>query len=180
MRESSLINLYERRCELLNQLSAALRGRTVALWRIVRGGLPRTEAVSQRPTPASELDFDLTGVLRRWGRLALPHSLWIGCRVDRDRWHVAAVRSDPPAPPPTGLERRSPERLVVELGGLCLGAHERAWSAVDQATVYLCSALDLVERCLTRIRTVDGLSPNGRAHLLADLAGVSDVINDAM
>lgn len=180
MRESSLISLYERRCELLNQLSAALRGRTVALWRIVRGGLPTTEAVSLRPPPAGDLVFDLTGVLRRWGRLALPQSMWIGCHVDGDRWHVAAVRSDPPAPPPTGLERRSPERLVVELGGLCLGAHERTWSAVDQATVYLCSALELLESCLLRVRTADGLSANGRAHLLADLAGVSDVLNDAL
>lgn len=180
MRESALISLYERRCDLLNQLSAALRGRTVALWRIVRGGLPMTEAVSRRPPPVGELDFDVTGVLRRWGRLALPHSMWVGCRIDASRWHVAAVRSDPPAPPPSGLERRSPERLVIELGGLCLGAYERAWSAVDQATVYLSSALELLESCLSRIRTVDGLTPSGRAHLLADLADVSDVIHDGL
>jgi len=180
MRESSLISLYERRCELLNQLSTALRGRTVALWRVVRGGLATTEAVSRRPPPAGALEFDLSGVLRRWGRLAVPQSLWIGCRVDADRWHVAAVRSDPPAPPPTGLERRSPERLVVELGGLCLGAHERAWLAVDQATVYLCSALELLEGCSGRVRTADGLSASGRAHLLADLANLADVIDGAL
>jgi hypothetical protein len=93
---------------------------------------------------------------------------------------VAAVRSDPPAPPPTGLERRSPERLVVELGGRCLGAHEGAWSAVDQATVYLCSALDLLEDCLGRVRTADGLSASGRAHILADLANLADVIDGAL
>src|SRR6058998_1278281 len=180
MRESSLHSLYERRCVMLNQLSAALRGRVVALWRVAPGGLAMTEAVS-RPQPAGDaLEVDLSGMLRRWGRLALPHSLWVGCRVDADRWHVAAVRNDPPEPPPTGLERRSPERLVVELGGLCLGAHERAWLAVDQATVYLCSALDLLETCLGRIRTADGLSAHGRAHILADLAGVADVINDAL
>lgn len=180
MRESSLISLYERRCELLNQMSAALRGRTVALWRVARGGLATTEAVSRRSPPAGALEFDLSGVLRRWGRLALPQSLWIGCRVDADRWHVAAVRSDPPAPPPTGLERRSPERLVVELGGLCLGAHERAWWAVDQATVYLCSALQLLEGCSGRVRTAEGLSASGRAHILADLANLADVIDDAL
>ena len=180
MRESSLHSLYERRCVLLNQLSAALRGRVVALWRVARGGLAMTEAVS-RPQPAGDaLEFDLGGMLRRWGRVALPHSLWIGCRVDADRWHVAEVRSDPPPPPPTGIERRSPERLVVELGGLCLGAHEREWMAVDQATVYLTSALELLETCLGRVRTTEGLSPNGRAHILADLAGVADVINDAL
>jgi len=180
VRESSLLGLYDRRCELLNQVSAALRGRTVTLWRIARDGLPMTEAVSRRPPPADDLEFDLIGTLRRWGRSALPHSLWIGCQMDVDRWHVAAVRSEPPAPPPTALERRSPERLVVELGGSCLGAHERTWSAVDQATVYLCSALELLERSVTRVRSADGLSPNGRARLLADLAGVFDVINDAL
>jgi hypothetical protein len=180
MRESSLISFYERRCELLNQLSAALRGRTVALWRVVRGGLTTTEAVSRRLPPEEAMEFDLTGVLRRWGRLPLPQSLWIGCRVDADRWHVAAVRSDPPSPPPTGLERRSPERLVVELGGLCLGAHERAWSAVDQATVYLCSALEVLEGCSGRVRTAQGLSAAGRAHILADLANVADVIDGAL
>ncbi len=179
MRESSLISLYDRRCELLNQLSAALRGRTVALWRIVRGGLPATEAVSRRPPPANAVEFDLLAVLRRWGRVALPHSLWIGCQVDADRWHVAAVRSEPPAPPPAGLERRSPERLVVELGGLCLGAHERTWTAIDQATVYLSSALELLESCLLRVRAGADLTANARAHLLADLADVSNVINEA-
>ncbi|HLQ59649.1 MAG TPA: hypothetical protein VK113_09050 [Gemmatimonadales bacterium] len=180
MRESSLIGLYERRCELLNQLSTALRGRTVALWRLARGDLAMTEAVSRRPPPAGAVEFDVARVLRRWGRLALPQSLWVGCRVDADRWHVAAVRSDPPAPPPTGLERRSPERLVVELGGLCLGAHERAWLAVDQATVYLCSALELLERCAGRIRTAEGLSATERAHILADLANLADVIEGAL
>lgn len=180
MSESSLQSLYERRTVVLNQLSSALRGRVVALWRVARGGLAMTEAVSRPHFPVGAVDFDVGGMLRQWGRPALPDSLWVGCRVDADRWHVAAVRSDPPAPPPTGIERRSPERLVVELGGLCLGAHERAWMAVDQATVYLSSALELLDTCLGRVRTAEGLSPNGRAHILADLAGVADVINDAL
>src|SRR2546425_7678936 len=180
MRESSLISLYERRCELLNQLSTALRGRTVALWRVARGGLAMTEAVSRRPPPAGAVEFDLAGVLRRWGRLALPQSLWIGCRVDVDRWHVAAVRSDPPAPPPTGLERRSPERLVVELGGLCLGAHERGWLAIGQATAYLCSALELLEGCSGRVRTAEGLFPPQRAPPLARLADLAGGVDGAV
>ena len=180
MRESSLQNLYARRCVLLDQLSAALRGRVVALWRVARGGLAMTEAVSRPERPGSALELDLGGLLQQWGRVAVPQSLWIGCRADATRWHVAAVRSDPPAPPPAGLERRSPERLVIELGGLALGAHERAWAAVDQAAVYLCSALDLLERTLGRVRTEDGLSPGGRAHMLSDLANLADLIDGAM
>ena len=180
MSESSLQSRYERRCVVLNQLSAALHGRVVALWRVARGGLAMTEAVSNPQPPGGAVEFDVGGMLRRWGRLALPDSLWVGCCVDADRWHVAAVRSDPPAPPPTGIERRSPERLVVELGGLCLGAHERVWMAIDQATVYLTSALELIDTCGGRVRTAEGLSASGRAHILADLAGVADVLNDAL
>ena len=178
MSESSLISLYERRCELLNQLSTALRGRTVALWRVVQGGLATTEAVSRRPPPDDAVEFDIAGVLRRWGRLALPHSLWVGCRVDADHWHVAAVRRDPPAPPPTGLERRSPERLVVELGALCFGAHERAWWALDQAAVFLCTARELRESRLERI-SAQGPSAS-RARVLADLANVASVLDEAL
>lgn len=179
MRESSLISLYERRCVLLNQLSSALRGRTVALWRVARGGLTTTEAVSQQPPPENNLEFDVAGELRRWGRLALPHSMWVGCCVTPERWHVAPVRSDPPAPPPAGLERRSPERIVVELGGLCLGAHERTWAAVDQATVQLCSALAVLDTCLD-VMTTDDLTSTGRAHILADLANLADILNGGM
>jgi len=38
-----------------------------------------------------------------------------------DSWLVAPVRSRPPAPPPGGRERRSKERLALELAGLALG-----------------------------------------------------------
>ena len=180
MRESSLESLYERRCVLLTQLSAALRGRIVALWRVARGGLAMTEAVSRPQPSGGALEFDVGGMLRQWGRSALPHSLWLGCRVDTDRWHVAAVRTDPPAPPPHGVERRSPERLVVELGGLCLGAHERAWAAVDQVTVYLSSALELLDTALARVRSIDDLPPLARAQILGDLVGISEVVNTAL
>src|SRR5207247_1060846 len=38
-----------------------------------------------------------------------------------DAWVIAPVRSRPPAPPPQGRERRSKERLALELAGLALG-----------------------------------------------------------
>src|SRR2546430_6965830 len=40
-------------------------------------------------------------------------------------WVVAPVRTRPPAPPPEGRERRSRERLTLELAGLCLGLLDR-------------------------------------------------------
>lgn len=179
MRESSLLTLADRRRALLDQASAALRGHVVALWRM-NGGRAVAEIVS-RPEPARRaVEFDVAGLLHRWGRVAPPESLWVGCCMDVDRWHVAPVRVDPPEPPPTGIERRSPERLVIELCGLCLGALERIWAAADQATVYLCSALDVLDVCLGRVRTAHGLTPGVRAHLLADLAGVADAIDGAL
>lgn len=107
-------------------------------------------------------------------------SLWVVCRLDPSRWHVARVRSDVPAPPPAGVERRSPERLILELAGLSLGALERIWAAADQATVYLCGALAVLDACLGRVREAEGLTTTARAHLLADLAVIADAIEGAL
>jgi hypothetical protein len=52
--------------------------------------------------------------------------------------------------------------------------------AVDQATVYLCSALELLEGCAGRVRTAERLSATERAHILADLANLAAVIDDAL
>jgi hypothetical protein len=179
MRASSQIRLADRRRALLDQASVALRGHIVALWRL-SGGQAVAELVSQPLAPQQLVDFDVVGLLQRWGRVVLPGSLWVGCRIDADRWHVAPVRSDPPEPPPTGVERRSSERLVMELAGFSLGALERIWTAADQATVYLCSALCILDVCLGRIRTAQVLPAGVQAHLLADLAGVADAIDHAM
>jgi hypothetical protein len=153
----------------------------VALWRIADPGRAVTEIVSAPPAPAVDpAGFDVIGLLQSWGRIAPRDSMWVGCRVNDDRWHVAPVRVDPPEGPPAGIERRSPERLVVELAGLCFGALEPVWIASDQTTVYLCAALESLERCLSRIRTTMGLSVAARAHLLADLARVADAVDRAL
>src|SRR6266566_4054633 len=53
-------------------------------------------------------------------------SRWVGCQGAADGfWVVAPVRTRPPAPPPEGRERRSRERLTLELAGLCLGLLDR-------------------------------------------------------
>src|SRR5207247_1243227 len=77
-------------------------------------------------------------------------------------------------------ERRGPERLTLELVGLSLGALERLWTAADQATVYLCAALDVLDGCLWHVREATGLSIVTRAHLLADLAAVATAIDDVL
>ena len=180
MRESSLLSLMARRQVLLDQASAALRGHVVGLWRLSRKGRSVIEIVSRPDPPREMLELDLGGLLHKWGRRARPESRWVGCRTETAIWHVAPVRLDAPGPPPSGIERRSPERLVIELAGLSLGALERIWQAADQATVYLCAALEVLDTCLGRVRLADGLSVRARAHLLADLAGVADAIDGAM
>jgi hypothetical protein len=180
MRESSLLTLAEHRRALLEQASAALRGHVVTLWRVVKEGRAVTEVVSRPEPPRDAVEFDLAALLQRWGRAAGPKSRWVGCRMAVDLWHVAPVRSDLPEPPPSGIERRSPERMVIELAGLCLGALERVWVAADQATVYLSAALSVIEQSLSHVREAEGLSARTRAHLLADLAGVADAIDGAL
>ena len=180
MRESSMLSLMERRRVLLDQASAALRGHVVGLWRLTDGGRTVVEGISSQALSSELLDLDLGGLLHRWGRRARPESRWVACRTETATWRVAPVRLETPEPPPSGIERRSPEQLVLELAGLSLGALERIWQAADQATVYLCAALEVLENCLGRVRTTDGLSVHARAHLLADLAGVADAIDGAL
>jgi hypothetical protein len=181
MRDSAPHRLNERRQAILRQTSAALRGRPVSLWRLVKGTV--VAELASRPTPSRDVtDGEVAAALRTWG---VPvdedqRSLWVAFRPEPSRWHVARVRSDVPAPPPAGIERRSPERLILELGGLSLGALERIWAAADQATVYYCGALALLETCLQTVREARGLTTSTRAHLLADLAVVADSIQGAL
>src|SRR5213593_427946 len=179
MRESAPHKLTERRQAILRQASAALRGQLVTLWRVATG-LAETVVASRPIRPRELVEFDVAAVLRAWGRALGDESLWVVCRLDADHWHVALVRSDLPQPPPAGIERRSPERLTLELGGLSLGALERLWAAADQATVYLCGSLALLEACVERVREMRGLTTTNRAHLLADLAVVADSIQGAL
>ncbi len=179
MRDSAPHRLTERREAILRQASAALRGRLVTLWRVA-SGLAVAEVASRPNPPLDVVEFDVAAALRMWGRAMGDGSLWIVCRLDPSRWHVARVRSDVPEPPPAGLERRSPERLILELAGLSLGALERVWAAADQATVYLCGALAVLDACLGRVREAGGLTTTARAHLLADLAVVADAIEGAL
>lgn len=179
MRASSQNRLSDRRRALLDQASVALKGHIVALWRLTDGQAV-AELVSRPGLPRQDIRFDVAGLLQRWGRVAPAGSLWVGCRINADHWHVAPVRSDPPEPPPSGIERRSSERLVMELAGFSLGALERIWTAADQATVYLCSALCILDVCLGRVRSAQMLTPGVQAHLLSELADVADAIDGAL
>jgi signal transduction histidine kinase len=111
---------------VLRQASVALGGRPVTFWE-VSAKAELDPRLSSHPHPAhhaTHLDVDST--LRRWGIPILQGSGWVGCRIGAEGpWVIAPARLRPPAPPPGGQERRSPERLTLELAGLCLGLMDR-------------------------------------------------------
>jgi len=94
--------------EILRQASAVV-GNPVVLWEVGAGDPP----------------FDIE-ILRRWNVPLRAGSRWVAAPGGpTGSWVVAPVRSQPPAPPPGGRERRSRERLTLELAGLALGLSDR-------------------------------------------------------
>jgi len=132
---SPLETYLEGRREVLRQASMALGGRPVTVWEVSTRAEPEPRASSE-PAPshhATKLDVDAT--LRRWNIPIVQGSRWVGCRATAgDEWVIAPVRLRPPAPPPDGRERRSPERLTLELAGLCLGLLDRREPAAGGET----------------------------------------------
>ena len=115
----------EGRREILRQASVALGGRPVTVWEVSARAELEPQASSD-PTPGyhdSKLDVDAT--LRHWGIHIVQGSRFVGVRAGEGNWVVAPVRTRPPAPPPEGRERRSRERLTLELAGLCFGLLDR-------------------------------------------------------
>ncbi len=189
--------------EVLRQAGIALDGRLVTLWEIspTAAAVPILSGVPN-PDP-SDVKLDLETTLRRWGAPIVQKTRWVGCRLlTGGLWVVAPVRSRPAAPPPSGLERRSRERLVLELAGLSLGAIAAAedgarrrlapadalWELARQPSVIahevgnpLAVALGNLDLGLDTIRSAapTELDPKFRAALLEDLANVAEGIEQA-
>ncbi|HWC73253.1 MAG TPA: HAMP domain-containing sensor histidine kinase [Gemmatimonadales bacterium] len=190
--------------EVLRQAGIALHGRVVTLWEIS----PKADATplfsSVADPPAHETTLDLETTLRRWGAPLIQHSRWIGCRLadGSDRWCVAPVRLRPAAPPPRppGVERRSRERMILELAGLSLGflgiAAGAAQARLPPADALremarrpsviahevgnpLAVALGNLDLSLDALRDASALDPRFRAQLLDDLAHVAQGIEQA-
>src|SRR5256886_8772855 len=114
--------MQEHRREVLREASVALQGRVVTLWEVSA----RAEVIpimpSAAPSRSSGVRLDLDSTLHRWGAPIIQGSRWVGCLLDdAGLWCIAPVRKQPAAPPPNGVERRSRERITLELAGLCLG-----------------------------------------------------------
>lgn len=107
--------------EVLRQASAVV-GRPVVLWEVIGPHHAVARASSSVDVGARPPGFDLDVILQRWHVPVPIGSRWVTAPGPTpEAWVVAPVRSRPPAPPPGGRERRSRERLALELAGLALG-----------------------------------------------------------
>src|SRR2546426_7003079 len=112
----------EHRREVLREASVALQGRVVTLWEVSSRAevIPVMTSAGSLRSPDTCLDLDTT--LHHWGAPIIQGSRWVGCRLgEAGPWCIAPVRKRPAAPPPDGVERRSRERITLELAGLFLG-----------------------------------------------------------
>ncbi len=110
--------------EVLRRAGQALQGRPVGLWEVRDGNLVVIATSLGRTLPPNA-DAEMGGALRSWRVPLHDGQRWIAARIDMGRWAIAAVRTDVPAPPPGGIERRRRERMALELAGLCLGLIEK-------------------------------------------------------
>jgi len=85
--------------------------------------LAASSATAVDPVAANEVEATLRELGEVQGAGQTPR-LWVAGRLKPQHWCVTPVRTALPQPPPAGVERRSPERLTLELGGVCIGLIE--------------------------------------------------------
>lgn len=189
--------------EILREASVALQGRVVTVWQVSSRAavLPVLTSATYAPAEAMTLDVDAT--LHRWGAPVIEGSRWIGCHIGPNgHWCVAPVRTRPPAPPPGGVERRSRERMTLELAGLCLGLMDQQvpstprprlsepdaqleWLRQPSVIAHevanpLTGALASLELSLERLRRAPTVDAALREELLDELPGVAEGIEQAV
>ena len=164
--------------EILRQTSVALGGRVVTLWEVSRDRALRPLLASLQDPPYHATVLDVESTLLRWKTPLAAGGRWVGCRLNEHEWCVAPVRREPAAPPPGGIERRSRERITLELAGLCVGATtdldaiapvSSELGLADPVTVALAS----LKLSAERIGAEAHLEAGFRATLLDELAAVA-------
>lgn len=173
--------------EVLRQASAVV-GRPVILWEVTGSNEAIPRATSESDLRPSIPKFDLGATLRQWNVPIPVGSRWVASPgATADSWVIAPVRSRPPAPPPDGRERRSRERLALELAGLALGlignTSQDASTAVPpgmlahQASNPLTAARAGLQLAMESIGRWVELAADRRLALLDDLGQVLDDID---
>ncbi len=119
--------LEQRWQEILRRAAVALNGRSVGVWEADARGRPQLLVASPAEDVSPLAAAELEATLREVGELPAAglSRRWVASRLEPERWCIAPVRSEPPQPPPAGVERRGPERLLLELAGVCIGLIER-------------------------------------------------------
>ena len=198
-------SVQARRSEVLRQASVALQGRTVTLWQVSSRAEVAPVLTSATSPPPEETALDVDRTLHHWGAPIIEGSSWVGCRLDGSgHWCVAPVRKQPAAPPPDGVERRSRERITLELAGLCLGLVDQASPApptsrprlaepdalaelIRQPSVIahevanpLTAALASLDLSVELVRAAESLEATFRSELLEELAGVGEGMEQAI
>ncbi len=182
--------------EILRCASVALGGAPVMVWEAQSGEDLRLQPLGGTGlgvTDSGELEHILSG----WGVAVSRGNRWVATRTRDGLWVVAPLRNKPPAPPPEGRERRSRDRLTLELAGLCLGLLDRRERVGVSATTLqdlvglpamiaheagnpLTAARAGLQLALETLRAPGELDPDRRTEALDDLAHVLDDIDRAV
>jgi len=131
--------------EVLRRAGAALNGRMVGVWVVEDAGSLKPLASNGTEAQAWEVTPEVRVAVSHLAMPAPPGSRWVAGRLADAQWCVAPVRDSVPDPPPIAQERRSRERLALELAGLCLGLSSRV------AGNGMPADLDLFERFMEQL-----------------------------
>ncbi|MGH7655327.1 MAG: putative bifunctional diguanylate cyclase/phosphodiesterase [Gemmatimonadaceae bacterium] len=126
--------------DVLASASRALRGRRVSVWESDGEGRIWRVAASDSADSSESERRGLSRAMRRWNVDRARRRRWMASHIGPDLWCIAPVRQHPPQPPVMDADRRSPERMILELAGACIGMLDRerstrAISAPDEATL---------------------------------------------
>jgi len=131
--------------EVLRRAGAALNGRMVGVWVVEDAGTLKPLASNGTEAQAWDVTPEVKIAVSHLAMPAPPGSRWVAGRLADAQWCVAPVRDSVPDPPPIAHERRSRERLALELAGLCLGLSSRV------AGNGMPADLDLFERFMEQL-----------------------------
>lgn len=186
--------------EVLRQASVVLGGKSVQVWEAAGTDRMLFQAASDRETAPEDGDRAISSALQRWGVPIRHGTRWVACPpAAEEPWIIAPLRSRPAKPPPEGRERRSRERLVLELVGLCLGlADGRAMTPrapggdplrelaglpamiAHEASNPLTAARAGLQLAMASVGDWDDLATERRLELLQDLGRVVDDVDRAV